>query len=514
MDMRGIVKRAGDLVTRKPFVLQLLGAFVLLLAAKLVDPNLAGLSGMFFLMGRTENASMQRDLDAITEEASKLQEKYDTPDSKTGKRLRWTKEDREKFDRLMAEGKELQDDIDRANTHDTFEKRNRMLRDVPEPTLPNMPQQPNGTKGSREIAGYIGLGDAVLASPEFRRFASDGYARGNHAVVQLSSAILGKNALRGPQGEPLVPLTREMRKSFMDFFDSKEMKAIPTLGTGVIEPERLTRIPQVTADERLTIRDVISTGQTGSSGVEYVREESASNNAAPTTHGSEKPEETVEYTLQTAPVRTIAGWMPVQNQQLEDWSQLRSLIDGRLRYSVRRTEEEQIVWGNGTPPNIEGILDVAGTTDIADLDRYDPGGAGHTIIDAIRMGITEVLVAGYEPNAVVLHPRDWEAVLLEKGTDDRYVWAVVPQDNGNRIWGIRAIESIGAQQRSTGRRELIVGDWQMGAQLLDRMQLTVQVGLVDRQFIENMRTILAEERIALAIYAPKAFAHLETENGY
>ena len=204
--------------------------------------------------------------------------------------------------------------------------------------------------------------------------------------------------------------------------------------------------------------------------------------------------------------------MPVQNQQLEDWAQLRSLIDGRLRYSVKRTEEEQILFGNGTPPNLEGILDVAGTTNIATDGRYDA--VNDTLIDVVRRGITDVLVAGYQPNAVVLHPYDWETIVLEKGSDQRYVWAVVTDNNGSRIWGIRAVESIGARSRVDGRREVVVGDWQMGAQLLDRMQLTVQVGLVDRQFIENMRTILAEERIALPIYAPAAFAHFQTDAGY
>jgi len=94
------------------------------------------------------------------------------------------------------------------------------------------------------------------------------------------------------------------------------------------------------------------------------------------------------------------------------------------------------------------------------------------------------------------------------------VWAVVTDANGSRIWGLRAVESIGARSRSDGRRELIVGDWQMGAQLLDRMDLTVMVGLIDKQFVQNMRTILAEERIALPVYAPAAFAHFQTDAGY
>jgi HK97 family phage major capsid protein len=444
-------------------------------------------------------ATRKADLDKIMTEAEALQKKYE------GKR--WVPEDRAKFEALCSEGKTIQDEID-AETE--FKALKRWSHEVPHPSLPN--GKPPEEKNENGIAGYISVGDLVLMSEGFQEFAESGYATGKHAVIQMQGAYVGKNALHGPHGQPLIPVSRQQRKTFEDFLQTKEGKAVPTLGTGVIEPERLSRIPQVTADERMTIRDVISTGQTNSSAVEYVREEGVTGAAAPTAHGVGKPELAVEYTLQSAPVRTIAGWMPVQNQQIEDWAQLRSLLDGRLRYSVKRSEENQILYGTGTPPEIEGILEVDGTTNIAGNGRYN--GAVHTLIDVVRLGITDVLVAGYQPNAVVLHPYDWETILLEKGSDDRYVWAVVTDDNGSRIWGLRAVESIGAQERSgagTAARNIVVGDWQMGAQLLDRMQITVQVGLVNDQFVKNMRTILAEERIALAIYAPAAFAYFETQ---
>lgn len=459
-------------------------------------------------------ADRQKDLDKVMDELTRLQTYYDQPDPDTKRKRRWDPEDRKKFEELSAEGFEIQQEIEIEQKFQELEAKNRQLRDVPEPSLPNARSQYKSERSDMEVAGYISLGDAVLGSDEFRKFAAGQYARGSHAIIQLAAAIHGKNVIRGYRGESLVPLTRSARKEYEKFMQTKEMKAVPTVGVGVIEPERISRIPQVTADERLNLRDVISTGQTGAGSVEYVREEAMTGSAAPTAHGQEKPELSVEYTLQAAPVRTIAGWMPVQNQQLEDWAQLRSLIDGRLRYSVRRNEEEQVFYGDGLPPNIEGILQVDGVQNIAANGRYDPTaspGAGHTLIDAVRMGITDVLVAGYQANAVAIHPIDWETIVLTKGTDQRYVWVVVTDNNGSRIWGVQVVETIGAQSRETGERNLIVGDWQMGAQLLDRMQVTVQVGLIDRQLIENMRTILAEERIALPVYAPAAFARLQTE---
>lgn len=454
-------------------------------------------------------AERQKDLDKLLDEIKKMQDFYAEIDPDTKKRRKWDPEDSKKFDEMCTEADEMQTDLEREAKWQQLEQQGRRLREVPDVNLPNARNHYKGdAMGDREVAGYVSMGEAVIFAEEFRKFAAGGYARGNHAIVQLLCAVNGRNVVKGPYGVPLVPLTRNQRKEYERFLQTKEMKAVPTLGTGVIEPERLTRVPQVTADERITIRDVISTGQTSSGSVEYVREESFSALAAPTAHGAEKPEEDLQYTLQAAPVRTIAGWMPIQNQQLEDWAQLRGLIDGRLRYSVQRNEEEQVFYGTGTPPNIEGILRIAGVTDIATNGRYNAG--THTLIDVVRMGITDVLVAGYQANAVVLHPFDWETIVLEKGTDNRYVWVVVRDAAGDRIWGVRAVESIGAQSRATGERNLLVGDWQMAAQLLDRMQTTVQVGLVDRQFVENMRTILAEERIALPIYAPAGFARFQT----
>lgn len=451
------------------------------------------------------------DLDKITSEIESINGKWE------GKRMGDSEEGRKEAKRrddLAKEGMGLQDEIESETKAQQMINRGRRMQELPDPTLPT-----SGTKASqasgREIAGYVSLGDMVLASDAFREFAKSGYPRGHVAVVQMTNAaILGKNIHTGPHGEPLVPLTREGRKTFESFLESKEAKAVPTIGAGVIDPDRVTRVAQATADHRIRIRDVIQTGTTTSNAIEYVREESVTGEAASQVAGQVKAELAVEYSLQSAPVRTIAGWMPIQNQQMDDWAQLRSLIDGRLRYKVQLQEERQIFYGSGAGVNLEGILNVNGIQDIAANGRYSS--STHTLIDVVRMGITDVFVAGYTANAVAMDPRDWETILLEKGSDDRYVWAVVTTDNGSRLWGVRVVEALGltsTEAGEVGRREVLVGDFAMGAQLVDRMDLTVQVGLVDDQLIRNMRTILAEERIALPIYAPAAFAHFTTEAG-
>lgn len=441
-------------------------------------------------------STVVRDLKTVLTELQALQTEY------AGKAM--PEDVGKKFDALAVEANEMQKATDREKE---LKKIERWSHEIPDPTLPDTGKQKQG-----EVAGYIGLGDYVLASAEYAKYAASNF-RGEKAVIQIDGAtLMGKNALTGPRGQPMIPLSREQKQAYEGFLETK-LPTVPTLGDGVVSVERLVRIPQVTQDDVLTMRDVIATGQTGAGSVEYVRLESHTQAAAEVAHGAAKPDETLNTTLQTATVRTIAAWMPVQNQQLEDMPQLRSLIENRLRYSLKRREEYQILWGDGVAPNLEGLFTVAGTTDIALDGRYLV--ATDTLIDVIRRGITDVRVSGYEPNFVVAHPYDWEEIVLLKGTDNRYVWAVVTDASGTRIWGLRVIETVAAQARTayaTDERRLLVGDGNMGAQILDRMQMTVIIGLIDDQLIKNMKTVLVEERLALPIYAPSAFAHFKTQS--
>ena len=47
----------------------------------------------------------------------------------------------------------------------------------------------------------------------------------------------------------------------------------------------------------------------------------------------------------------------------------------------------------------------------------------------------------------------------------------------------------------------------MGAQVFDRWDARVETGYVNDDFTKNLVTILAEERLALAVYRPQAFIY-------
>ncbi|MFA6282290.1 MAG: phage major capsid protein, partial [Candidatus Omnitrophota bacterium] len=105
----------------------------------------------------------------------------------------------------------------------------------------------------------------------------------------------------------------------------------------------------------LRVRDLIALGNTISNAVEFTRELLFTNAAAETAEGVTKPESTLTFELYSMPVVTIAHWLKISRQILNDAPALVAYIENRLRYGVELREETQIVAGNGVGQNLKGI---------------------------------------------------------------------------------------------------------------------------------------------------------------
>lgn len=246
----------------------------------------------------------------------------------------------------------------------------------------------------------------------------------------------------------------------------------------------------------MTVRDLLPTGQTNSNLIEYTRENVFTNSAGVQNgENTAKPESGITFTLAQAPVVTLAHWIPVSKQVLADAPQLQSYINTRLMYGLKLGEEDQILTGDGTGGKLSGILDAGNFTE------FNRAVTGDTRVDTLRRALTQVVLSNYSADAIVLHPADWEAIELTKATDGQYVWANPAMAAGPQLWGRRVVPSLAMPQ---GR--FLTGSFTMGAQIWDREQAAIQVSFEHADnFTKNMATILAEERLALTVYRPKAF---------
>lgn len=251
--------------------------------------------------------------------------------------------------------------------------------------------------------------------------------------------------------------------------------------------------------------DSLPTGTTAADVINYFTKDESKykNGAAAWTAGTEKPSTAMGWKQVSAPVQTIAHLMPVLEQQVNDWGQLRSLIDVELLMGLKLAEAKTAI--AGADPN--GITGITKNTDIQTYTKA----AKDDVVDAIRKMKTDVLIkSGFNPTHVAMHPYVAESLELMKDANGRYIQQVI---NG-KLWALSVVEDInltettttGSSGSKTTYGALVY--WNAAATWFTKDTDSIQVGLIGNQFAYNEATIRAEGRHALKVTYPKAFSYL------
>jgi HK97 family phage major capsid protein len=270
-------------------------------------------------------------------------------------------------------------------------------------------------------------------------------------------------------------------------------------------PSNGIRIPGLVTnpDQPLSVLDLVDRRPISGQTVEWVREDTAPAGAAEVTEGATKAESTMSYSLQSDVAATIAHFVNITRQTLADEVQLQGYIEGRLTYGLLKRLNAQVLNGNGTAPNLRGILQTSG------LGAYTAATATEAALISIRKAKTVAQLSEYDPDAVVLNPVDWEAI--ELSTDSQGMFRVAPNVQAGApavIWGLRVVATTaitGTVFGTTGGT-FLVGGFREGATLWERTQ--IEMYITDSHasnFTANILTLLAELRAALSVWRPKAF---------
>ena len=266
-----------------------------------------------------------------------------------------------------------------------------------------------------------------------------------------------------------------------------------------------------------SIRDALINGTTTSDSIVFFRELLFTNSAAAVAQATAttgtsglKPESAITFEQATANVVTIAHWIPITRQTLEDAAQIRTYVEQRLVDGLRLEESDQLLNGDGTGANMTGLLNTTSVQSLTTAGEFTTtpaadAGTSNENFNRILRGRTKVRSVGRaRANFVVLNPVDLEQMLTYTDANRQYFaggpfgGTAIP-----RLWGMRVIEDENLAENTA-----LVGDGRFAA-VWDRMQAQVLADTIDDQFVRNMLTILAEERLALTVFRPQAFAHVE-----
>lgn len=357
--------------------------------------------------------------------------------------------------------------------------------------LDNLLTEFNVTKS--QLAEFAGIKAQLseLEQKSVRRPGGDGESEYKSA----GQRVVESDAFKG--------MDSSARKSMRVSMERKDLLNVTaTVGTGASPASSLVGADRQVGiiarpNRKMTVRDMIMGGQTDASSIEYVVETGFTNNAGMQVEGAVKGRSDITFNLKSANVRTIAHFFKASRQLLDDAKGLASYIDGRAQYGLRFKEEQQLLSGDGTGANILGILPQA-TAFVANANVVVTNG---TALDRMRLAILQVMLAEYPASGFVLNPIDWTQIELTKDTQGRYIIASAVDGTNPRMWGLPVTETQAMAQNT-----FLTGAFNLGAQIFDRMDVEVLLSTENEDdFIRNMVTIRAEERLALAVYRPEAF---------
>ena len=405
-------------------------------------------------------AALQRDLDAKKAEGSSLLARTMETAEKEDRAI--TADEKAAIDTITADARKIQAQILRAEGQQSLSA------------------QIEALTGGRGPAGPAG-GDPALAFARVRKTLGQQFVESDAMEFFRKGGHRTSAAWRSPSVELFgTTLTEDAA--------SGGKLVIPDYQAGILQ----------TQTKRLVVADLFSPGTTDSNVVTYMKETTFTNAANSVAEGAAKPESALVFDQVSDPVRKIAHWLPVSEEMLEDVAQIRAYIDARLRLGVEIEEEDQLLNGTTTPPDIVGILNRSGLA--ASIAK---GVAPDTNAEALFRQTMAIFQSSlFMPDGYVLNPANWTPIQLMKDSTGAYIgggpFAAPPTPT---LWGlpVAVTPSIVA---GTG----LVGAFKMGGQVFRKGGIRVEASNSHQDFfIKNLVAIRAEERLALAVYRPGAF---------
>ena len=250
---------------------------------------------------------------------------------------------------------------------------------------------------------------------------------------------------------------------------------------------------------KLHIRELLTVGGMGAkSTFDYVKEIAGEGAPAAAAEGATKAQFDLDLQEVSVKAEWLAGFIKISRNMLDDVEGMTTFLGIRLPELLLRTEDTQILTGNGTSPNLSGITNTGNFTAF--------GGAATIDVEQLVQAISQLEGYDREANGILLNPADYYNIMLTKasGSGEYDFPSLVQITNGQMfVAGVPVYKSTAMTVD-----KFLVGDWRMGANLIFREPAKVQFFYEDgTNAQQNKVTVRIEERVALPIYGSDYFIY-------
>ena len=246
------------------------------------------------------------------------------------------------------------------------------------------------------------------------------------------------------------------------------------------------------------IRDlfnVVPLGANSHGSVKWYEQNVITNNAATVTEGpgatSYGTASNLTWVEKSLGDKRLKDFIKVSKDQLQDVDFIAGEVRELVERNMRLLENTQLYKGNGLGNNIKGITGYAQAFDTTGITVDDANMVD--LIAKMRTQMREESLDGYLPNTLVATPSDLDLMRLLKDTQGNYQF---PQ------WALGGMPAIGGlnitENSLVDANSLLLGDFSYGT-VYEWNGLLIEIGYIDKDFLEGMITIMAYERINLRV---------------
>lgn len=316
---------------------------------------------------------------------------------------------------------------------------------------------------------------------------------GEAKVSEKAARTLGEhfvNNLKGAKLSSKFDFAAPEFKAASNTFTETGMSAFPagsdTVDTRVVEAARVA----------LQVRDLFDNQNISTAAYTFFVEGAIGTGFGAVEEGAEKTALTYNPTEpETVTLAKIAGYIKESDEYIADYPFLASAVNGRLIYDLNHAIQASLIAGvlgnSGIQADTTSWTASTTTTGLADL-----------ILDAM---MDVQAVSGRAADAVVMNPTDWYTLRIGKTQGGEYYGGgYYAEGRIATIWGLPTVVTA-----DIAAGTILVGAFRTGGTVLSKGGTSVAMSNSNEDdFIKNLITIRAEERIGLALRVPSAFKKL------
>ena len=286
---------------------------------------------------------------------------------------------------------------------------------------------------------------------------------------------------------------------------SFELKAVGDMSTGnvtggtrygeLFNPNIIDGVSRKVHMDQILTGGAIGAGNTFA----FMREDGVGEgNPAPVAEGATKSQFDFDLKESSVNIETIAGWLRVTRKAMSNIPGFVSFIQRRIPERFRNVIDSNVLYGNGSTPNMKGILTSGNFIDQTTAVNKP---VSEKLIDYISLFEDTYQ---RDANGILLRPAAFYSMFTQVASGSgeyNLPFGVTIEGGVARVLGVPIFTTT-----ALNSTDIVVGDWANGAQLLTQESMRVEFFDQDGDNVRtNKVTIRVEGNYALPVYGSDYF---------